>query len=128
MSECFEHELCPFVCCLVVLLNVRVKRSARSSTRLQAFEHLLDARTGEAVEDRLAFAAVGDYARVLEDGEVAADGRELVTHGLDELTDAMLPGRQLFDDPEARRMSECLEEHRVPFVVFAIEFHRSDTP
>ena len=113
---------------LVGLLNVKVKRSACSSTRLQAFEHLLDAGTGEAVVDRLAFAAVGDYTRVLEDGKVAADGRELVAHGLDELTDAMLPCRQLFDDPEARWMSERLEELRVPFVVFAIEFHMADAP
>ena len=87
---------------------------------LQALQHGCHARAGQPIVDRLPAPFVDDHARILEDGEVAADGRELVANRLDELAYAMFAVGKLLDDPQACRVSERLEERRIGFYRFSV--------
>ena len=82
-------------CCLVVLLNERLKKKLLPLSGLQALQHGRYTRTGQPVAP-----LVDDQGRVFQDRQVSADGRELIANSLDELANAMLAVGKLLDDPQ----------------------------
>ena len=112
-------------CCrLVGLLNDWLKKKLLPLPGLQALQHGRYTRTGQPVVDRLAAPLVDDHARVFQDRQVSADGRELIANSLDELAHAMFAVGKLLDNPQARRVPERLEERRIRFYRFSVvPFH-----
>ena len=108
-------------CCrLVGLLNDWLKKKLLPLPGLQALQHGCHARTGQPVVDRLPPPLVDDHTRGLQDGKVSADGRELIANSLDELAHAMFAVGKLLDNPQARRVSERLEERRIGLYRFSV--------
>ncbi len=90
------------------------KRSTVAQDFLQTLEHVEDAGARQAVEDVLPASFVGHNPGVFQDGKVSGERGHVDVEHFEYHADALFPFGEFLDDLQSGRMSESLENLRLP--------------